>query len=137
MSAAVGVVDGEQRMRALERANEVRAARAALKRRIASGEASAAEAILAGSPEIAGMAVIELMMSQRSWGRTRCIGLLAAIPLSENKTIGSMTDRQQRLLVGMLQAETQPARCERSMRARAHKQPGLGQPALGSASWSP
>jgi len=37
-------------------------------------------------------------MSQRRWGRTRCRKFLAAIPLAENKTIGSMTDRQRRAL---------------------------------------
>ena len=36
-----------QRLRALERANEVRLARAELKRRIADGEVSAADVILA------------------------------------------------------------------------------------------
>ena len=36
-----------QRLRALERANEVRLARAELKRRIATGEISAAQVILA------------------------------------------------------------------------------------------
>ena len=37
-------------------------------------------------------------MSQRRWGRTRCRKFLAAIPLAENKSIGSMTDRQRRAL---------------------------------------
>ncbi len=46
-----------QRMRALERANEIRLARAAIKRRIALGEVSAAEVILdcpAAAEQLAG-----------------------------------------------------------------------------------
>jgi hypothetical protein len=41
-------------------------------------------------------------MSQRRWGRTRCRKYLTAVPLSENKTVGSMTDRQRCALAAML-----------------------------------
>jgi hypothetical protein len=41
-------------------------------------------------------------MSQRRWGQTRCRKFLAQIPMSERKTIGSMTDRQRRTLASML-----------------------------------
>ena len=44
----------------------------------------------------------DLLMSQRRWGRTRCQKLLAQIPMSEKKTVGSMTDRQRRSLAAML-----------------------------------
>ena len=37
-------------------------------------------------------------MSQHRWGRTRCRRFLAAIPMSETKTIGTMTERQRRAL---------------------------------------
>jgi hypothetical protein len=102
MSAAMLVAGSAQRLKALQRANEVRAARAALKRQIAAGEFSAAEAILSGGAEIARMTIIELLMSQRSWGHARCRRLLRTIPLAENKTIGSMTDRQRCLLAASL-----------------------------------
>jgi hypothetical protein len=102
MSATMLVAGSAQRLKALQRANEVRTARAALKRLIATGEFSAAEAILSGGAEIAGMTIIELLMSQRSWGRARARRLLQTIPLAENKTIGSMTDRQRSLLAASL-----------------------------------
>jgi hypothetical protein len=111
------VPDGAQRLHALERANSVRVARAAVKREIAAGGTSAAEALLSGAPEIQSMAVIDLLMSQRGWGRTRCRWLLMAIPLAENKPIGSMTDRQQRLVVTMLRAACEPRRAEWSGRS--------------------
>jgi hypothetical protein len=89
-------------MRALERANQVRLARAGLKRRVATGELDAAEVILGCPWEAESMAVADLLMSQRRWGQTRCRKFLSQIPMSEKKTIGSMTDRQRRTLAMML-----------------------------------
>src|ERR1700757_3334862 len=88
-----------QHMRALERANQVRLARAELKRRVAAGETSVAEVIAHCPWEAASMAVGDLLMSQRRWGQTRCRKILAQVPMSEKKTIGSMTERQRRTLV--------------------------------------
>jgi hypothetical protein len=48
------------------------------------------------------MAVADLLMSQRRWGQTRCRRFLSQIPMSEKKTIGSMTERQRRTLAPML-----------------------------------
>lgn len=91
-----------QHIRALRRANEVRLARAELKRRIAVGEIDVAEIILDCPPEAQSMAVGDLLMSQRRWGQTRCRRLLAQVPMSEKKTVGSLTERQRRTLVTML-----------------------------------
>jgi hypothetical protein len=93
---------GPQYMRALERANKVRLARADLKRRVADGEIQAAEVILECPWEAQSMAVADLLMSQRRWGQTRCRKFLAQIPMSEKKTIGSMTERQRATLAAML-----------------------------------
>jgi hypothetical protein len=93
---------GPQYMCALERANEVRLARAALKRRVAIGEIEAADVILGCPWEARSMAVSDLLISQRRWGRTRCHKILAQLPVSESKTLGSMTDRQRRALAAML-----------------------------------
>jgi len=93
---------GPQCMRALARANQVRLARAALKRRVAIGEIEAADVILYSPWEARSMAVADLLMSQRRWGQTRCRKLLCQIPMSDTKTIGSMTDRQRRALAAML-----------------------------------
>jgi hypothetical protein len=93
---------GPQHMRALERANQVRLARAELKRRIAAGEIAVAEVILDCPWETESMAVADLLMSQRRWGQTRCRKFLAQIPMSEQKTVGSMTERQRRTLAAML-----------------------------------
>jgi hypothetical protein len=89
-------------MRALERANQVRLARAELKRRVATGELEVSEVILECPWEADSMAVADLLMSQRRWGQTRCRKFLAQIPMSEKKTIGSMTERQRRTLAMLL-----------------------------------
>ena len=93
---------GPQYMRALERANKVRLARAELKRRVATGDAGVAEVILECPWEAESMAVGDLLMSQRRWGQTRCRKFLSQIPMSEKKTVGSMTERQRRTLAAML-----------------------------------
>jgi hypothetical protein len=93
---------GPQYMRALERANQVRLARAELKRRVAIGEVDVAEVILDCPWEAESMAVADLLMSQRRWGQTRCRKFLSQIPMSESKRIGSMTERQRRTLAAML-----------------------------------
>jgi hypothetical protein len=102
MHATATVAPAPQHLRALQRANEVRLARAALKRRVGRGQMSAAEVILACPWEAETMPVGELLTSQRRWGETRCRKFLAGIPMSENKTIGSMTERQRRTLAAML-----------------------------------
>jgi hypothetical protein len=89
-------------MRALERANQVRLARAELKRRVALQKLSVADVILECPWEAESMAVGDLLMSQRRWGQTRCRKFLAQVPMSEKKTVGSMTDRQRRTLAAML-----------------------------------
>ncbi|MGO9489396.1 MAG: hypothetical protein ACLQBB_10260 [Solirubrobacteraceae bacterium] len=93
---------GPQYMRALERANQVRLARAELKRRVAIGETGVAEVILDCPWEAESMAIGDLLLSQRRWGHTRCRKFLSQVPMSEKKTIGSMTDRQRRTLAAML-----------------------------------
>ena len=105
---------GPQHLKALERANRVRLARAALKRQVASGERSAAEVIMASPWEAESMSVSELLMSQRRWGRTRCRRVLLSLALPENKQIGTMTERQRAALAAMLSAKVGPGRGERA-----------------------
>ena len=87
-----------QRMRALERANEIRLARAELKRRIADGEVSAADVILAPPREAVTWALGEMLTSQRRWGGTRCRKFLSQFQITETKAIGALTERQRRML---------------------------------------
>jgi hypothetical protein len=94
--------EGPQHLQALQRANAVRLARAELKRRVADGDVSAAEVILSSPWEADSMTVSDLLTSQRRWGSTRCRKFLQCLSIPENKTIGSMTDRQRRVLAALL-----------------------------------
>jgi len=102
MNASAMIAPGPQHLRALARANEVRLARADLKRRVAVGEITAAEVILSSPWEAETMTVSDLLMSQRRWGHTRCRKFLQCIPVSETKTVGSLTDRQRRALAALI-----------------------------------
>lgn len=112
-----------QHMRALARANEVRLARAALKRRIAHGQVTVAEVVLDSPWEAESMTISDLLMSQRRWGITRCRKLLITLPMSENKTIGSMTERQRHALATLLAPEP----------VRTHQQREAARPATSLA----
>lgn len=110
------IAPAPQHMRALARANEVRLARAELKRRVAQGDLTVAEVVLDAPWEAESMTISDLLMSQRRWGITRCRKLLQCIPMSENKTVGSMTERQRRALAALLSPEAaRPAHQTRSL----------------------
>jgi hypothetical protein len=94
-----------QYLDALSRANEVRLARAELKRRVACGEISAIDVILESPWEAESMHVADLLMSQKRWGITRCRKIIGQIPVSETKTLGSLTDRQRHALAALLSPE--------------------------------
>src|SRR5579872_6213715 len=110
MNATATIAGGPQHLRALQRANEVRLARAELKRRVMDGEVNAAEVILSSPWEVESMAVSELLMSQHRWGHTRARRFLATIPMTETKTIGSLTERQRQSLADLLAAQAPTAR---------------------------
>ena len=91
-----------QHLKALERANKVRVARAELKRRVASGAVDAADVVLYCPWEADTMQLGELLMSQRRWGSSRSRKILARLSMSETRSVGSMTNRQRLLLASLL-----------------------------------
>ena len=107
--SATATAPAPQHLRALAQANRVRLARAELKRQVAEDEISVADVVLSCPWEAESMAIADLLMSQHRWGRTRCRRFLAALPMIETKTIGSMTDRQRRALAAMLGGDLTPA----------------------------
>ena len=94
-------------MQALAHANRVRLARAALKRSINSGDTSAADVIRECPWETESMTLAELLTSQRRWGRTRARKFLLALAISENKRLGTLTERQRHLLSHELEAKSE------------------------------
>jgi hypothetical protein len=106
MTETATISQDPQRLRALERANQVRLVRADLKRRIAEGEVPAASIILDAPWEVSSWSVGDLLMSQRRWGSTRCQKFLRGLEISETKQIGTLTERQRRALATNLDART-------------------------------
>jgi hypothetical protein len=98
-----------QCMEALARANQVRLARAALKREISAGHRSITEVIIESPWEVESMGLGELLCAQRRWGRARSRKLLSSTALSEGKRVGTLTDRQRRILVAALEAKLSTA----------------------------
>jgi hypothetical protein len=102
MTQTATMTQEPQRMRALERANEVRLKRAELKRQIADGSITAADVILELQDEAKNWSVGELLKSQRRWGSIRSLKLLAGLHISEKRPIGELTMRQRHLIAERL-----------------------------------
>jgi hypothetical protein len=99
----------EQHLRALQYANRVRLARADMKRQIAAGELPAADVVLSCPWQAHSMSISDLLMSQKRWGRTRCRRLLVSLAVPENKSVGTLTERQRSALADVLNARGVPA----------------------------
>lgn len=95
-------IEVPQHLTALEKANRVRLARAELKRAVEAGEVAVSAVVLRPPWCALTMTVYDLLVEQRRWGRQRAVKLLSAIPVSENKTLGSLTHRQRLELARLL-----------------------------------
>ena len=106
MAQTTGVALAPQCLQALERANDVRLARAQLKRRVKAGGLAAAEVVLTSPWQTRTMSVAELLMSQRGWGRVRTRRLLLSLAVPENKQIATLSERQRLAIAAVLTART-------------------------------
>jgi hypothetical protein len=97
-----------QHVQALERANSVRCGRAALKRSIAEGRTDVSEVLLAPPSIVATMALGDLLMSQKGWGRVRSGRFLRSAGLTEIRTLGNLTQRQRHSLAVLLTGSLTP-----------------------------
>lgn len=92
-----------QHMRALEKGNRIRLARAHLKREVNAGRRSVTD-VLAHSPEEAlTMPIVELLMAQRGWGHRRASRILHPLLIHEKRQVGDLTSRQSRHLCKALE----------------------------------
>lgn len=94
-----------QHIQALEHANRVRLARAALKRQVSAGNLEAHEIVRSCPWEAETMSVSELLRSQTRWGRTRTRKFLSPLAVSENRQLGRLTLRQREMLAAALEAK--------------------------------
>ena len=100
--AMIATPEDPQYMEALRRANEVRLARTQTRQKVAEGELSVGEVILSCPRELRNMTLFELLTAQRRWGAKRSRDLLGELGLPENKLLGTMTERQRRLVADRL-----------------------------------
>lgn len=106
LSNVIADDQAQQQLLALRQANRVRVARAELKRKVAKEELSVAEIVVDCPWEAASMEIGDLIRSQRRWGAARCRRLLVSVGLPENKHVGTLTDRQRKVLAAVLEAST-------------------------------
>ena len=92
----------DQRMEALQRANDIRVRRAQLKRDLKDGRVQI-ESILLDPPEYVSTAkVFDMLMAVPKFGRVKANRVLQQCRISPSKTIGGLTDRQRAELVDLL-----------------------------------
>ena len=91
----------DQRMEALQRANDVRVRRAQLKRDLKSARVHIEE-ILLDPPEFVSTAkVFDMLMAVPKFGRVKAARLLNQCRISQSKTVGGLSDRQRQELIGL------------------------------------
>ena len=92
----------DQRMEALRRANEIRTARAQLKRDLKAGRRSIHDLLLEPPEYVETAKVFDMLLAVPKYGRVKANKILQMCRISPSKTIGGLSDRQRAELVGML-----------------------------------
>jgi hypothetical protein len=92
------VSDDDQRRDALHKANDVRQARADLKRELKSGTTALADTIENPPGFAENMEVGALCKAARGFGRVRVAKLLARCEIAYSKRVGKLSERQRILL---------------------------------------
>ena len=91
-----------QRMDALARANEVRSARAQLKRDLKAGRSSIHSLLLHPPEYLETAKVFDMLLAVPKYGRVKVNKMLLACRISPSKTIGGLSERQRAELVSLL-----------------------------------
>lgn len=100
--AAVPERTHDQRMRALNRANDIRTRRAKLKRDLKAGKTKI-ETLLLDPPEyVMSAKAFDMILAVPKYGRVKANRILTQCRISPSKTIGGLSERQRAELVGQL-----------------------------------
>ena len=89
-------------MEALQRANEIRTKRAALKRDLKAGRASIHVLLLEPPEYIETAKVFDMLLAVPKYGRVKVNKVLQICRISPSKTIGGLSERQRAELISML-----------------------------------
>lgn len=89
-------------MSALEYANEIRIARATLKKELRSGEASILD-LLESPPEyILNAKLFDLLLAVPKYGQVKAYRIFNRCRISPTKTIGGLSERQRREIIALV-----------------------------------
>jgi hypothetical protein len=88
-----------QQMDALRKANEIRSARAVLKRDLKAGRVQIHGVLLEPPEYLQNAKVSELLLSVPKYGRVKVNRLLTVCRISPSKTLGGLSERQRHELV--------------------------------------
>jgi hypothetical protein len=91
-----------QRMDALNRANEIRTARAQLKRDLKAGRLAIHELLTEPPAYVETAKVFDLLLAVPKYGRVKANKVLTQCRISPSKTIGGLSQRQRAELVALL-----------------------------------
>lgn len=94
--------DLEQRMEALNKANDIRSQRAKLKKDIKAGRANTQRLLLDPPEYVGSMKVLDLLLATPKYGRVKTNRVLNQCRISPSKTIGGLSERQRSELVTQL-----------------------------------
>jgi hypothetical protein len=92
----------DQRMDALRRANEIRTARAQLKRDLKAGRESIHDLLLEPPEYVETAKVFDLLLAVPKYGRVKVNKILQLARVSPSKTVGGLSQRQRAAVVSML-----------------------------------
>lgn len=100
--SAVPERTNEQRMRALRRANEIRSARAQLKRDLKAGKVKIEQLLRAPPEYVLSAKAFDMIVAVPKYGRVKANKILTQCRISPSKTIGGLSERQRGELVAFL-----------------------------------
>lgn len=92
----------QQRMDALQTANDVRTRRAQVKRELKAGRRSICDVLLTPPECVETAKVFDMILATPKFGRVKVNQVLQRCRISPSKTVGGLSQRQRAELVGML-----------------------------------
>jgi hypothetical protein len=101
-AAAVPERTREQRMKALRRANQIRSARAQLKRDLKAGKMQVEKLLLDPPDYVLSAKAFDMILAVPKYGRVKANKILTQCRISPSKTIGGLSERQRAELVSQL-----------------------------------
>ena len=91
----------DQRMEALQRANDIRVRRAKLKRDLKDGRVQIEEVLMDPPEYVSTAKVFDMLMAVPKFGRVKAARLLNQCRISQSKTVGGLSERQRAELTAL------------------------------------